>query len=41
MTTRMTTLEQQVLYALFRLSKDTRHISATTLAAALSLIKNT
>jgi len=30
-------IEQQVLHALFCLSRDTRHIDATTLAAALSL----
>jgi hypothetical protein len=30
-------IAQQVLYALFCLSRDTRHIDATTLAAALSL----
>jgi len=30
-------IEQQVLYALFCLSRDTRHVDATTLAAALSL----
>jgi hypothetical protein len=29
--------EQQVLYALFCLSRDTQHIDATTLAMALSL----
>jgi hypothetical protein len=29
--------QQQVLYALFCLSRDTQHIDATTLAAALSL----
>jgi hypothetical protein len=33
----MTHLEQQTLYALFCLSRDTRHISASTLAAALSV----
>lgn len=32
----MTDLEQQTLYALFCLSRDSRHISASTLAAALS-----
>jgi hypothetical protein len=30
-------IEQQVLYALFCLSRDTRHIDASTLAAALAL----
>src|SRR5262245_49997492 len=33
----MTPITQQTLYALFCLSRDTRHISATTLAAALGL----
>jgi hypothetical protein len=33
----MTAIEHQILYALFCLSRDTRHISATTLAAAVSL----
>ena len=32
----MTDLEQQTLHALFRFSRDTRRISASTLAAALS-----
>jgi hypothetical protein len=33
----MTHLEQQILHALFCLSRDTRHISASTLAAALQV----
>lgn len=33
----MRSIEQQVLYALFCLSRDTRHISAATLGAALSI----
>jgi hypothetical protein len=33
----MTPITQQTLYALFCLSRDTRHISASSLAAALGL----